>query len=401
MGLFAYEVINSVGELLKGQMEAPEEFAVSDNLRKMGHTVLEIKEVRLSPFQNIFKNEVKVSVGDLSLFSRQLAAMLDAGVPLTRSLFTLSSQMTNRGMARVVGEIAHNVEGGMNFTDTLNAYPRIFSSLFTGMVRAGEVGGSLQESLVRLADQLQKDKFLRDSLRSATMYPAAIGIFSVLILLAMLFFLVPIFMGFFPPGVELPLLTKMVVGLSVSLRQWWYLWFLAAFLLIMAFLSYLRSPLGKRHWDHLKFRIPLFGPLLHRAVVARFSRTLSTLLAGGIPVVQALEAAGTATGNVLVEEAVKDAAEKVQEGKSIAMPLGESPIFPPMVTQMVTIGEETGSLPELLNRIAEFFEDEVAIMTKGLTGMIEPIMLIVVGLSAGVMLLALYMPIFSVITGGM
>lgn len=401
MALFVYEVITKTGELLKGQLEAADEYAVSDNLRKIGHTVIDIVEIRPSFFQNTFKAKVKASVGDLSLFSRQLAAMLDAGVPLTRSLFTLSSQTTNKGLGRVLEEIARNVEGGMNFTNAISAYPHIFPSLFTGMVKAGEVGGTLQDALVRLAEQLQKDKFLRDSLRSATFYPAAIGIFSVLLLLGMLFFLVPVFMGFFPQGIELPLPTKIVVALSNSLRSLWYLWFLAVFLLIILFRIYLHSSLGKRQWDRIKFRIPLFGPLLHRAVIARFSRTLSTLFSGGIPVVQALEAAGVATGNSLVEEAVKEAAEKVQEGKSIAGPLGESPVFPPMVTQMVSIGEETGSLPDLLNRIAEFFEDEVAVMTKGLTGMIEPIMLIIVGLSVGTMLLALYMPIFSVITQGM
>ncbi len=401
MPLFAYEVFTKSGELLTGRLEAADEFAAADDLRRVGHTVIDIDEVKLSFFQGSFKARVKASTGDLSLFSRQLAAMLDAGVPLTRSLFTLSSQTTNKGLGRILEQIARNVEGGMNFTDAISAYPNIFPSIFTGMVKAGEVGGTLQESLVRLADQLQKDKFLRDSIRSATFYPMAIGIFSILILLAMLFFLVPVFMGFFPPGMELPLPTKIVVAMSNSLRSIWYLWFLAVFLLVMLARSYLHSAAGKRRWDQVKFRIPLFGPLLHRAVIARFSRTLSTLFGGGIPVVQALEAAGAATGNSLVEEAVREAAEKVQEGKSIAGPLGESPVFPPMVTQMVAIGEETGSLPDLLNRIAEFFEDEVAVMTKGLTGMIEPLMLIMVGLSVGTMLLSLYMPIFTVVTQGM
>jgi len=401
LALFAYEVITKTGELLKGQLEAADEYAVADNLRKIGHTVIDIVEIKPSFFQNAFKAKVKASVGDLSLLCRQLAAMLDAGVPLTRSLFTLSIQTTNKGLGRILEEIARNIEGGMSFTDAISAYPHIFPSIFSGMVKAGEVGGTLEEALGRLADQLQKDKFLRDSLRSATFYPAAIGIFSVLLLLGMLFFLVPLFMGFFPPGTPLPLPTKIVVALSNSLRSLWYLWFLTVFLLAILLRTYLRSPLGKQQWDRLKFRLPLFGPLFHRAVIARFSRTLSTLFSGGIPVVQALEAAGAATGNSLVEEAAKEAAEKVQEGKSIAGPLGESPVFPPMVTQMVSIGEESGSLPDLLNRIADFFEEEVAVMTKGLTGMLEPIMLIVVGLLVGSMLLALYMPIFSVITQGM
>ncbi len=398
--MFAYEVVNRTGEIITGKVEAQEEFAASDNLRKQGLTVIDIREIRPSVFSSLLQKKANVTVGDLSLFGRQLAAMLDAGVPLTRSLYTLGSQMTNKGMGRVVEELARNVEGGMTFTEALQKNPRVFSSLFIGMVGAGEVGGGLQEALLRLSDQLQKDKFLKDSMKSATFYPAAIGIFAVFLLLGMLFFLVPIFMGFFPPDMVLPLPTQVVVLLSDSVRDWWYLWLTTAVVLLMTFRTYLRSTIGKRHWDRVKFKIPLFGPLLHRAVIAQFARTLATLFGGGIPVVQALQSAGEATGNILVQEAAQNAAEKVQEGKSIAIPLGESPIFPPMVTQMVSIGEETGSLPDLLNRIAEFFEDEVAIMTKGLTAMIEPIMLIVVGLTVGIMIMALYLPIFTVITEG-
>ncbi|HAP32543.1 MAG TPA: type II secretion system F family protein [Firmicutes bacterium] len=398
MGLFFYEVFNTVGEIVKGKLEAPEEEAVADKLRKMGYFVIDIKEIRPSPLSGLLKGKVKIGAGELGLFSRQLAAMLDAGVPLTRSLYTLSSQMTNKGFGRIVGEISRSVEGGMNFAESLSAYPHVFPSLFTGMVRAGEVGGVLQESLIRLSEQLQRDKVLQDSLRSATFYPAAIGVFALLVLLGMLIFLVPVFMGFFPPDMRLPLPTQIVVLISESLRYRWYIWFLAVTLLLFALFYYVRSAAGRRHWDLIKFRIPLFGPLFHRAAIAQFARTLSTLFGGGIPVVQALEAAGAATGNIRLQEAAKDAAEKVQEGKSITIPLSESPVFPPMVTQMVSIGEETGALPDLLNRIASFFEDEVAVLTKGLTAMIEPIMLIVVGLTVGAILISLYLPMFIIIT---
>jgi len=398
MVLFAYEVINTAGEIVTGKMDAPEENAVTDKLRKMGYTVIDMREIRPSLLKGLFKSKFKVGAGDLGLFSRQLAAMLDAGVPLTRSLYTLSRQMTNKGLGRIVGEIARSVEGGMTFTESLSVYPHVFPSLFAGMVRAGEVGGGLQESLIRLSEQLQRDKHLQDSLRSATFYPAAIGIFALLVLFGMLFFLVPVFMDFFPPDMQLPLPTQIIVLLSESLRHRWYIWFLALTLLLFGLRFYGRSSMGKRHWDLMKFRIPLFGPLLHRAVIAQFARTLSTLLGGGIPVIQALEAAGAATGNIRVKEAAKHAADKVQEGKSISIPLSESPVFPPMVIQMISIGEETGSLPDLLNRIASFFEDEVAVLTKGLVAMIEPIMLIVVGLAAGAILISLYLPMFIIIT---
>jgi type IV pilus assembly protein PilC len=398
MGLFYYEVLNTVGEIVTGKLEAPEEEAVADKLRKMGYTVIDMREIRPSPVSGFFKGKVKVGAGDLSLFSRQLAAMLDAGVPLTRSLYTLSRQMTNKGLGRIVGEIARSVEGGINFAESLSVYPHVFPALFIGMVRAGEMGGVLQESLIRLSEQLQRDKFLQDSMRSATFYPAAIGIFAVTILFGMLVFLVPVFMGFFPPDMQLPLPTQILVLLSQSLRYQWYIWFLGIGLLFFALLFYRRSAMGRRHWDLIKFRIPLFGPLLHRATIAQFARTFSTLFGGGIPVIQALETAGAATGNLRVREAAKHVAIKVQEGKSIAIPLSESPVFPPMVTQMISIGEETGSLPDLLNRIAGFFEDEVAVLTKGLTAMIEPVMLIVVGLAVGAILVSLYLPMFIIIT---
>lgn len=400
VGLFAYEVVDKTGSLITGKMEADHEMAAAEQLRKQGLTVVEVNAVQKSAGLALFKSKKKVGIGDLCLFSRQLAAMLDAGIPLTRALFTLSKQVTNPTLREAVGEVARNVEAGASFSEALGAYPDIFPYIYTSMVRAGEVGGSLDDVLQRQAQQLEQDKSLRDSVRSATMYPIVVLCFALMVLTGMLLFIVPVFVGFFPAGASLPLPTRIIVGVSDFMRNWWFVVLPGLVALVPAARYYMRSPSGSRAWDRMKFRIPVFGGLLHRAVIARFARTLSTLLAGGIPVVQALETAGPASGNTMLADAVAMTTEKIQEGKSIAGPLDESGIFPPMVIQMVAVGEETGSLPTLLTRIAEFYEAEVATMTKGLTAMIEPLMIIFVGITVGFILVSMYLPIFSVVTGG-
>ncbi|HHW06218.1 MAG TPA: type II secretion system F family protein [Clostridia bacterium] len=399
MPVFSYEVVDAQGRSTTGKLEGETEAAVVARLRGMGYMVTRVQQVR-GPVVSLgaWRAERKVSLGDLSLFSRQLASMLNAGIPLTRCLFALSEQSSVPALKRALSEIAANVEAGMSFTEALEGYPKIFSKLFVGMVRAGEVGGTLEESLSHLSEQLQKDKILRDSIRSATFYPAMVGIFSVLVMLVMMIFIVPIFVKMFPEGVALPAPTLVVLAVSDSLRNKWYLWIIMAALSVLLFRLAVTHPRGELFWAKLRFRIPVFGPLIHKATIARFARTLSTLLNGGIPVLQALDAAGEATGNILITNAVSDAKEKIEEGRSLAQPLEESGLFPPMVIQMVAVGEESGSLVMLLRRIADFFEEEVSIMTKGLTAMIEPLLLVFVGLTVGGMVIALYLPIFTAVT---
>ncbi|MDO9573605.1 MAG: type II secretion system F family protein [Candidatus Contubernalis sp.] len=396
---FTYEAINNTGDTITGSMEAEEETAVVERLQKMGCMVLDIKESGSSlSLLKFFKFRKKVNIGELSLFSRQMAAMLEAGIPITRTLYTLSRQVTNTELRIAVEDAARNVEGGMNLTEALRAYPKIFNSMYMGIVRSGETGGDLEKSFERLSEQLQKEKALSDSIRSATIYPAMVTVFALLILLGMLLFLVPVFIGFFPPNVPLPLPTLIIVGLSNSLRFFWYIWVIFCLGLFFGTRYYLRSPSGEKVWDRIRFKIPVFGSLLKLAVIARFSRILSTLLEGGIPVIQALENAGDASGSMIVVQAVQVAGDRIQEGMSIAKPLDESGIFPPMVIHMVSVGEETGSLPALLERIAVFYEDEVSSMSRRLTALLEPVMLVVVGMVVGVILLALYLPIFNVVT---
>ncbi len=401
MGMYAYEAVDPSGEVVKGKMEADGEATISERLRAKGLTVLEVKEQASSPLMDMLREggtSKKVTLGDLSLFSRQLAAMLEAGIPITRSLYTLAEQTANKGLSKALQDIARNVEGGTSFSESLEGYPHIFDRLFVGMVQAGEIGGTIQETLVALAEQLNKDKALRDNIKSATFYPLIIGIFAVLVFLGMMIFMVPVFVDFFPADAELPGLTQTVVNMSDSIINYWYLYIVVFAAIFFGIRFYLKTDSGRRLWDKIVIRIPGFGQIMHKTVVARFARTFSTLIAGGIPVMQAMNQAGEAAGHSVVEDTVETAAEKVGEGKSIAEPLEESGFFPPMVTHMIAIGEETGALPDLLNRIATFFEEEVETLTRGLTAMIEPLMLIFVGGLVGFMLTSLYLPIFTVIT---
>ncbi|WP_028309453.1 type II secretion system F family protein [Desulfitibacter alkalitolerans] len=398
MSVYSYEVVDNNGNLTVGEIEADDFSKATRKLREKGYMVVDIKETKSIMKVSIFNRPRKVKLGELSLFSRQLAAMLDAGIPLTRALFTLSKQIPNPTFKKTVSEIASNVEGGFSFTEAISAHPKIFNPLYVGMIKAGEVGGTLEKSLLRLSDQLQKDKSLRDNIRAATFYPTLVLAFACIIFTIMMVFVVPIFVSMFPADIELPMLTKIVVGLSDMIRAYWYLWIIAIVAIMSGIRYYLKSPMGSYQWDKIKLKLPVFGELMHKAVLARFSRTLSTLLSGGIPVLQALEVSGAASGNLIIAEAVNNAREKIQEGRSIAEPLDESGMFPPMAIHMISVGEETGSLSTLLTKIAEFFEDEVTTMTKGLTSLLEPILLIVIGILVGGMVMALYLPIFTAIT---
>ncbi len=398
MGSFYYEAIKGSGEVLTGKLDAEDASLVIARLRSMGLMVMEVKEIKKSFAGGFFKIQRKVKLGDLSLFSRQLAAMINSGIPLTRALFTLSTQVVNRSFGDVLGKIARNVESGISFSEALHAYPEIFGGVYVNMVSAGEAGGTLETTLNRLSHQLQKDKELRDSIKSASFYPMVIFAFAFIILFAMLFFLVPIFVGFFPEGAVLPLPTRVIIAASDALKAYWYIIVPLLVAIGLLFNVYTKSSEGKRKFDRLKFRLPIVGQLVQKTVIASFARTFSTMMATGIPVVQALNSSGMATGNMLVIDATSLAGEKIQEGSNVSQPLIESGIFPPMVTHMISVGEETGNIPDMMDKVAEFYEEEVATMTKGLTALIEPLMLIVVGIMVGGMLVALYLPIFTVIT---
>lgn len=397
MAVFQYEAMNRQGGFLTGELTATDENAALTRLQESGFVVTDITEKKVKQATRKGRKK-KVKVADLALFSRQLAAMLSAGIPVTQSIATLARQTENITLKEALEGIAGSVESGMNLTDSFAQYPKVFSPLYVGMIRAGEVGGIMETALLRLSTQLQKEKQLNDNIKSATSYPKMIGGFAVLMFLAMLVLLVPVFQGFISPSVEITGLTAVTFNLSNSIRSYWYLWLLVGAIAIFAITAFAKSKVGHDLWERYKMRMPIFGELIQKSTIARFSRTLSTLLQGGIPVVQALQSAGPTSGSDLLQRAVEDAVEKIQAGKNISGPLEESGLFPPMVINMIAIGEEAGTLPELLDKVAEFYEEDVATLTKNLSSIIEPVMLILIGVVVGGMLLSLYLPIFTAVT---
>lgn len=398
MASFSYECLNRQGQTVKGQISSENIPQAVDKLRSMGLSIVELKEIKIKKRSSFLSMEKKVTLGDLTLFSRQLSAMISSGIPVTRAINTLSRQSENPALRSALENIARNVEGGMNLTDAFSAYPHIFSDLYVSMIRAGEAGGMLENSLLRLSEQLQKEKILKDEVKSAISYPRTIGIFALLIFIAMLVFLVPIFQGSLPQHVEINVITQFIFDMSASIRSNYLMWIFAAIAIVAVFTFFFKSRAGHDFWERIKLKMPVFGPIILKSVIARFTRTLATLMEGGIPVVQALESAGPTSGSDVLNEAVQLATKRIEEGKSIASTLEESDVFPPMVTHMISVGEESGSLPSLLDKVAEFYEQEVAATTRGLQALIQPIALIVIGILIGGMLIALYSPIFSAVT---
>lgn len=398
MAIFSYECLNKQGQVMSGELSADSVAAAVEKLRSSGLSVIELKEYKPKSTSSFLSNEKKVKIGDITLFSRQLASMLGAGIPVTRAISTLSKQAANPTLSKALETIARNVEGGMSLTDAFSAYPKIFSNLYVSMLRAGEIGGMLENTLLRLSEQLQKEKKLKDNIKSAMSYPKMIGIFTVVVFIAMVVFMVPVFQGFIPKTATIAGLTQFIFNLSASIRTRWYVWIGVIFLIVVGISLFLKSKTGHDLWENIKLKMPIFGPLIVKSVVARFTRTLSTLLEGGIPVVQAMESAGPTSGSDVLARTVKLATKRIEEGKTIASTLEESDVFPPMVTHMIAVGEESGTLPSLLHKVAEFYEEEVDVATKGLQAMIQPIMLIFIGIFVGGILISLYLPMFSAVS---
>ncbi len=396
MAAFTYDGINHQGQNVHGEVAADTSAAAIDKLREAGVIVTEIAEKAEKKEKK--GRGGKVTLTDTALFSRQLAAMLSAGVPITRALSTLAKQTTNKTLAAAIDDISKNVESGGTLAEAFAQYPKIFNKLFVSMIETGELGGILEQSLMSLSNQLQKEKTLKDNIKSATSYPKNIGIFAIVLLILMLVFMVPMFQNMIPEDTKINAITAGIFALSESLRTNWYIWLLGAVILIVALTLLFKSKPMHRFWENIKLRIPMFGSFITKMCVARFCRTLATLVSGGVTAVEALQNAGPTAGSDLIEKAVSDAIIDIEEGKGIAESLDKSGLFPPMVIGMIAIGEEAGTLPELLDKVAEFYEEDVEATSRNLGAIIEPIALIFVGSLVGFMLVSLYLPVFTATT---
>jgi type IV pilus assembly protein PilC len=398
MASFAYSAINASGVELTGEVNAPDLNGAREALRVRGLLALELNEQASATAG--FAAVKKVKPKSLQIFSRQFATMIEAGLNVVTSLVILEEQTEDKKFARVISEIRADVEGGLLLSEALGRHPRIFSRLFVSMVEAGEAAGILDVVLDRVAFQIEKETQIKRRVKGAMMYPLMVLSFATLVLIGMLAFLVPIFVDIFAQlGGDLPMLTQWVVKMSNVVRNQWFILFPAMGGMIFAFFRLKRTERGRRVWDKARMKAPVgIGAVILKVGMARFSRTLSTLVGSGVDIIRALEITGNTSGNSLIEDAVAVVRERVHQGVPIAIPLDESEIFPPMVSQMVRVGEETGELEKMLGKIADFYEDEVDSAIATLTSIIEPLMMILVGIMVGVIIIAMYLPMFKLLT---
>jgi type IV pilus assembly protein PilC len=398
---FTYKVRDRQGRLVQGSLEADNGTLVAEKLRQMGYVPIAIdrkddtalkRDIHIPGLSN------RVRARDIAVFSRQFATMVSAGLTLLRTLTILAEQTESKALAAIVDEVRADVEKGASLSQALGKHPKAFNRLYVSMVRAGEAAGVLDEVLAQLADTVEKQVALRRTVVSAMAYPVVVFGLVVTIVTAMLLFVVPMFTKLYKQlGGGLPLPTRILVNVSGVMTQWWWL---AIGLDVVAFVAlrrWVRTASGREHWDALKLRTPIVGRLVRKAALTRFSRTLSVLLRSGVPILESLEITADTVNNAVLAKAVKATQAGVKAGESVARPLAEHSSFPPMLVQMMAVGEETGALDTMLDKVADFYESEVEATVAGLTSLLEPILIVVMGGCVGGMVVALYLPMFNII----
>jgi type IV pilus assembly protein PilC len=400
MATFSYKALDTRGAAASGQIDADNKAAVAAGLRNKGLTVVDIDEVKTGLAQtDIFASLQRIKAKDLTIFSRQFATMINSGLAMLRALSVLEEQTENKKFAKVLGMVRADVEAGTSLSDSLEKHPKVFSPLYVNMVRAGEIGGILDGVLNRLATQLEKDDNIRRAVKSAMTYPLMIASFALIVMTGMVLFLIPVFAGMYQElgNAQLPLLTRMMVTASDTMRSWkGAIVVVVIIALIVIIRKVKRTEKGTEVWDRFKLHVPMgIGEVIRKIAVARFSRTLGTLVSSGVPILQAIEITGKSAGNVVIEYAMRAVQVSVKEGQTISAPLKDARVFPDMVVQMIAVGEETGALDSMLQKVADFYEDEVNAAVKSLTSILEPIMMLGVGAIVGVVVIGMYLPIFN------
>jgi type IV pilus assembly protein PilC len=397
MAGFAYSAISIDGLETVGEIHAPDLEGAREQLRIRGLLAHSLRELPASGDDGLRTAFKKIKPRSMQIFSRQFATMIEAGLNVVAALVILEDQTDDAYLAEVIAELRADVEGGLLLSQAMARHPKVFNELYVSMVQAGEASGLLDQVLDRVADQIEKETKIKRRVKGAMVYPTVVFTFATLVLIAMLMFIVPIFAKIFTSlNGQLPLLTRIVLDASDILRQRWYIVFPLIGLTIWGALRYKKTESGRQLWDRFKLRIPLrIGETVLKVVMARLLRTLATLVAAGVDIIRALEIAGATAGNSLIEQALIEVRTRVQEGIPIAEPLTRNPLFPPMVSQMVKIGEETGELEQMLSKVADFYEDEVDSTIASLMSIIEPIMMIGVGFMVGIIIVAMYLPMFK------
>jgi type IV pilus assembly protein PilC len=395
MAAFAYSAVNALGVEANGEISAQDVRTAREQLRQRGLRLIELTEVGSADEGR----RKKVKARSVQVFSRQFATMIDAGLSVVQSLVILEQQTDDRALAAVIRTVRADVEGGMILSDALARHPHVFDHLYIAMVEAGEEAGILDTVLDRVAVQIEKEMKIRRRVKGAMIYPTVVLCFAFCVLIGMLLFLVPVFQDIFTQlHGELPTMTKVVVAASGAVRGYWFIIFPLIGASSYGFRRWKRTPAGRRWWDRFKLRVPGgIGKVVLKVTMARFSRTLATLVAAGVDIIKALEISGQTAGNWVVESALADVRAKVHQGVPIAQPLIEDPVFPPLVSQMVKVGEETGELEKMLDKIADFYEDEVDTSIQSLTSIVEPLMMLGVGAIVGIIIISMYLPMFKLL----
>jgi type IV pilus assembly protein PilC len=395
---FAYKVRDKSGNIIDGTLVADNEMLVLQRLREQGYTPLEVGKEKKGLQFNINITKKKVKLKEVAIFSRQFATMIGSGLPILRALSILAEQTSNPTLAQALTATRLDVEQGSSLSQAMVKHEKVFNDLYISMVRSGETGGSLDDTLLRLAEMLEREVHLRGKIKSAMTYPVAVVGLVSLILAAMLLFVVPQFKSIYTQlGGVLPLPTRMLLMVSDALKNWWYIVIGMIFLARFLLRRYKKTEHGRQVVDAIKLRIPVFGSLFQKTALSRFASTLAMLLSSGVPILQALDIVIDTVNNSVMGKAVTEVQESVRQGDSIARPLSKSPVFPPMVVQMISVGEETGQVDTMLEKVAEFYDQEVEAQVDSLTSLIEPILIAFVGGCVGAAVIALYMPMFQVI----
>ncbi len=398
---FAYRARDHAGRLLTGELQGDSPAMVAGKLREQGYLPISVEGAAKGGLQkevHIPGLTGRVKRGEVAIFSRQFATMINAGLSLLRSLSILAGQTESKELARILGEVRTDVERGTALSVAMARHPKAFDRLYVSMIRAGETGGMLDTVLLRMATTLEKQVELRRKVKSAMTYPVVVGALIVLIVGAMILFVVPMFKGMYAElGGTLPLPTRMLLAVSSTVTSLWYVVAGLGGLAVFGLRRWVGTESGRKRWDALKLRLPVFGTLVHKTILARFARTLGALVRSGVPILEALDIVSDTAGNAVMAQALEDAKAGVAQGEPLSKPLEAHAVVPGMVVQMLAVGEETGALDELLDKIADFYDMEVAATVDALTSLIEPLLIVAMGLSVGAMVVALYLPMFNIV----
>ena len=398
MATFTYKAKNWDGKIVNAEMECESKDQCIAKLREKGYFVVNIAEKKGSGGGGFSLFTKGVSSQEVSIFARQFATMIGSGVPLVRCLTILQSQAENPTFKRVISQIRTDVEGGATFSKALEKHPKVFNNLFCSLVKAGEIGGILDTILERLAEYLESSETLKAKIKGAMTYPVVVFFIAFLVVVALILFVLPsfkeIFMGM---NIELPWATQALLGLSDFMVGWWFVVIPMIFMVPLIIYNFFQTKTGQRIWDTNILKVPNLGLMMRKVAVAKFTRTLGTLISSGVPILQALEVTSQTAGNIVIAEAVDKTRISIREGESIADPLKSSGVFPPMVVQMIAVGEETGELDKMLSKIADFYDAEVDTAVKGLTSVIEPLVICVLGVVIGGIVMAVFMPMLKLV----